>query len=114
MASITRTVKVSPDLDEAIRIRAAALGYTSDAAYIKGLMRYDMMVQGEHSLTRPYSHLRLEEQDKIDAKVLSLTREGVGVRGRWLEATIEEIAGKERADEIKQKLADECRKRNAG
>ena len=108
MASATCSIKLSPDLDEAVKLRAKNLGYASLSAYIKGLMRYDLMVQGQHVITRPYSHLRLEEQDQIDGKLLGLTKTGVGVRGNWLEATMREIVGDERMDEVTKKLADEC------
>lgn len=91
----TTTLKTSPDLRKAIEIRAAALGYHSISAYIKGLARYDMMVQGPHTLTLPYSTLPLPEQDEIDAKMLRLSEAGVGERGQLLKRLID---GKKKKD----------------
>lgn len=63
----SRSLKLSPDLDEAIERRAKALGYPSLSAYLKGLARYDLLCQGPHTMTQPWASLPLAEQDKIDA-----------------------------------------------
>lgn len=89
------TFKTSPDLETAIKIRAKALGYSSVSAYLKGLVRYDMMVQGPHTLTLPYATLPLAEQDAIDAKMLKLSEAGVGERGQLLKRLID---GKKKKD----------------
>lgn len=88
----THTIKTSPDLDAAVKARAKALGYSSVSAYYKGLARYDMLVQGPHTMTLPWAALPLAEQDEIDAKVLRLTQSGVGERGQLLRR----IMGKEK------------------
>lgn len=106
MASLSRSTKLSPSLAEAAELRARTLGYSSWNAYIKALIRYDLMIQGEHSVTRPVSHLRLVDQDKIDGELLDLTRAGKGVRGQWLEHAIERIAGED-GTAVKRKLADD-------
>jgi hypothetical protein len=97
----TLTIKTTPDLDEAIRMRARSLGYPSVSAYLKGLARYDMLVQGPHTLTLPWSTLPLAQQDEIDAKVLRLSQSGVGERGqflkRLLKPTAETAEGKKKA-----------------
>lgn len=93
MASVSRSTKISPALADASELRARQLGYASYNAYIKALIRYDLMIQGDHSVTRPLSHLRLEQQDKVDEDLLSLTREGKGVRGQWLEHAIRRVTG---------------------
>jgi hypothetical protein len=104
MAAISRSTKLSPALADAAELRARNLGYASWNAYVKALIRYDLMVQGEHTVTRPISHLRLDQQDKIDGELLQLTRQGVGVRGQWLEKAIERIAGEEKVEEAKASI----------
>ncbi len=89
----TTSFKTSPDLDSAIRERAKLLGYRSVGAYLKGLIRYDMMVQGPHTLTIPWAELPLDQQDQIDAKVLRLTKCGVGERGQLLKRIVVESNG---------------------
>lgn len=61
MSSPRKSLKLSPDLQEAADLRAKALGYRSWNAYVKGLIRYDLLVQGEHTLTLPYSNMPLEK-----------------------------------------------------
>lgn len=78
----SRSLKLSPDLDEAIERRSKALGYPSLSAYLKGLARYDLLCQGPHTMTKPWSNLPLDEQDKIDAKLLDYSKRGIGERGQ--------------------------------
>jgi hypothetical protein len=80
----THTIKSSPDYDVAAKKRAKDLGYASLSAYYKGLARYDMLVQGPHTMTLPWSRLPLADQDVIDAKLFALTKLGVGERGQYL------------------------------
>jgi len=93
MPSPTRTLRLPPDLADAAEIRAQALGYPNWTAYVKGLIRYDLLVQGEHTLTRPWADLPLTQQDKIDANLLSLTRRGKGERGQFLKHLLEGAKG---------------------
>ena len=93
MPSKTRSTKLPHDLADAAEMRSRQLGYPSWNAYIKGLIRYDLMVQGGHSVTLPIARMRPEEQDKIDAELLERTCEGKGIRGQWLENAIRRIAG---------------------
>ncbi len=104
MASISRSNKLSPDLAEASDIRSRELGYTSWNAYVKALIRYDLMIQGEHTVTRPISHLRLEQQDKVDGELLGLTKEGKGVRGQWLENAIRRVTGSDEYEVVSGKI----------
>src|SRR5688572_22049258 len=92
MASQTRSIKIPGDLAEAAELRAKQLGYPSWGAYVKGLMRYDMLVQGAHSITLPMAVLPLGEQDKVDAKLLEATKKGKGERGALLQRIIERVA----------------------
>lgn len=91
MASQTRSIKIPADLAEAAELRAKQLGYPSWGAYVKGLMRYDMLVQGQHSITLPMAQLPLVEQDKVDAKLLEATKKGVGERGVLLQRMLERM-----------------------
>ena len=93
MPSKTRSTKLPHDLADAAEMRSQQLGYPSWNAYIKGLIRYDLMVQGGHSVTLPIGRMRPEEQDKIDTELFERTREGKGIRGQWLENAIRRIAG---------------------
>lgn len=88
----SRSLKLSPDLDEAIERRAKALGYPSLSAYLKGLARYDLLCQGPHTMTQPWASLPLVEQDKIDAKLLDYSKRGIGERGQLLKRIIEGTA----------------------
>ncbi len=91
MASQTRSTKLPAALAEAAEHRAKALGYPSWNAYIKGLIRYDLLVQGEHTITLPWAALPLDQQDKIDFRLLDLTQRGVGQRGQLLTRLIERV-----------------------
>lgn len=84
MTSPTKSVRLAPDLAAAVELRRKALGYKDLTAYIIGLIRYDLLVQGDHTLTLPYSQLPIDEQDKINAKLLGLTKKGKGERGQLL------------------------------
>jgi hypothetical protein len=91
MSSKNRSTKLPPDLADAAELRAKALGYASWSAYIKGLIRYDLVVQGPHTLTLPWSHQPPGGQDEIDAHLLKLTRRGAGERGQLLEHILERV-----------------------
>ena len=91
MASLSRSTKLPSALAESAEIRARALGYASWNAYIKGLIRYDLLVQGPHRVTLPISHLRPDDQDAVDAKLLEMTKTGVGERGQLLAHLLERV-----------------------
>lgn len=84
MASHTRSTKLPASLAEAAELRAKALGYPSWNAYIKGLIRYDLLVQGDHTITLPWARCPLDVQDQVDNKLLALTEKGKGERGQLL------------------------------
>lgn len=98
MASQTRSIKIPGDLAQAAELRSKQLGYPSWGAYVKGLMRYDMLVQGSHSITLPMATLPLTEQDKVDAKLLEATKKGVGERGQLLARMLERMKKGEKVD----------------
>lgn len=91
MPSQTRSTKLPPDLADVAELRAKNLGYASWNAYIKGLIRYDALVQGPHTVTLPISQLSLANQDQFDAKLLDMTRQGVGERGQLLEKILKRV-----------------------
>ena len=91
MASKSHTAKFPPDLYEVMTARASALGYRSVSAYLKGLVRYDALVQGPHSITLPMSHLPDATQDEIDGQLLGVTKRGVGERGQLLTRLLERV-----------------------
>ena len=89
--STPRTVRFPDALFQAIEIRAKQAGYASLSDYIKGLARYDLIVQGEHEVTLPWGRLSLTEQDKVDERLLGLTKRGKGERGQLLRRLLEEV-----------------------
>lgn len=89
MNTKSKTVRLPAALAEAAELRAQMLGYPNLTAYVKGLMRYDCLVQGRHTITLPYADLPASEQDKLDDKFLELTKRGVGERGQLLTRIIE-------------------------
>lgn len=91
MASQTRSTKLPAALADAAERRAKDLGYPSWNAYIKGLIRYDLLVQGSHTVTLPWASLPLGEQDRIDERLLELTEKGVGERGQLLGRILERV-----------------------
>lgn len=84
MASQSRSLKLSPDLADIAELRAQQLGYPSWNAYVKGLIRYDAMVNGPHSVTLPIAQMPPKAQDEMDAKLLENTKRGVAERGQFL------------------------------
>ena len=110
MQSPTKSLRLPADLAEAAEIRAKLLGYKSWTDYLKALIRYDLMIQGPHTITLPISHSRPEEQDALDADLLERCRNGEGTRGQWLEKAIERIAGPAKADEVAKKIGREITK----
>ena len=93
MASQNRSTKLPGDLAEAAEQRAKSLGYPSWNAYVKGLIRYDLMVQGNHDVTKPMASLSLDEQAKIDAHLLDLSKKGKGERGQFLKHFLGRLSG---------------------
>lgn len=91
MSSRTRTTRLSCDLADSAEIRAQQLGYPDGNAYIKGLMRYDLLVQGDHDVTVAWAKLSAVEQDKIDAHLLGLTQKGKGERGQMLKHILQDL-----------------------
>lgn len=84
MGSQTRSIKIPAVLLEAGMMRAKALGYDSWGAWVKGLMRYDMEIQGPHDRSLAWSKMTPEEQAALDANLMEYTKAGVGRRGTLL------------------------------
>ncbi len=103
MRSETKSLRLPGDLADAAAIRAKELGYANWNAYIKALIRYDLLIQGEHTCTLPISNSRPEEQDAFDADLLERAKSGIGKRGQHLEKVILRIAG-DLAPEVKKRL----------
>ena len=106
MGSQNKSLKLSGALVEIAETLAARNGYPSWNAYVKGLMRFDALVQKEHTLTLPWAKTSDDEQGRIDEYLLSLVRSGEGVKGQYLENKIREIAQECSADPevVKSKL----------
>ena len=84
MPSPTKTFRMSPDLAAICDTRARQLGYSNASDYLRGLARYDAMVNGTHDLTLSLSKLPLDEQDKIDARLAENVKAGICERGQFL------------------------------
>lgn len=89
MRSKNRSIRLPNPLIEAGDRRANDLGYPSFNAYMAALIRYDLMVRGPHHVTLPIARMRLEDQDKIDDRLLEIEQSGQGQRGIFLEHLIE-------------------------
>jgi hypothetical protein len=99
MASSPLSLKLPPDLAETAKLRAKQLKYPSVNAYLKGLIRYDALVQGDHHITLPIAALPGAEQDAMDAKLLQNTKTGIGERGQFLKRLLGKM--KEKDKEVK-------------
>jgi hypothetical protein len=91
MASVTITLKVPALLLQALRARSATLGFKSLAGYILSLVRYDIICQGEHTITAGFARATGHVRDKIDGWLLRLAERGVGKRGVLLNHLVERI-----------------------
>lgn len=83
------TVRTPNALLEVLTLRAEQTGYPSLTAYFLGLARYDLMVQGAHEITQPWSELTLSKQDQIDDHLCRLFKHSKGERGQLLSRLIE-------------------------
>lgn len=88
MSDSPKSIRVPADLKAAAEGRAQALGYRSFSEYVRGLVRYDLMCGGPHSLTLPISNKPLTDQDALDAFLLRLSEEGGSVRAQLFEALL--------------------------
>jgi hypothetical protein len=92
MASPKVTIKVPPSLADALDIRWVRLKYQSLSAYIVGLIRFDLMVQGEHPVSLPIAQSRPEDRDKVDEELLEITKTGIGIRGAFVAGLLKDIS----------------------
>jgi len=65
-----RCLRTSPDLDAAILLRQASLGYPSLASYLRGLIRQDIYQLPSHRLSRIIASDPPWKRDAIDAALL--------------------------------------------
>lgn len=82
---------MSPELATICDTRARQLGYSNSSDYLRGLARYDAMVNGNHEITLSISKLPLDEQDKIDAKLAENVKQGICERGQFLAHFLDKI-----------------------
>lgn len=107
MASPLKQFRISGHLDHAIALRWVALGYKTEADYFKGLARYDLLVQGEHVITKEWSELSSAEQEAIDRVLSELAEAGISVRGELLGRIVERVLSKEQP--VFEALMEEAR-----
>lgn len=92
MASPKITIKVPPFLADAIDIRWVRLKYQSLSAYIIGLIRFDLMVQGDHPVSLPIAQSRPEDRDKVDEELLENTKANIAIRGAYIGGLLKDIS----------------------
>lgn len=91
MASQNKSLKLPADLIEIAETLAKSHGYPSWNAYVKGLIRYDAMIQKPHALTVPWARLSDDEQANIDATLLEIVHSGEGVKGQYFERALQRL-----------------------
>lgn len=91
MASETRSIRLPKALADALELRSRNLQYSSFNAYVLGVLIYDLLVQGPHTLTGPLMDAPARQRDELYQKLLTLTEKGEGERGVLLERIIQRI-----------------------
>ena len=86
-----KSLHLTPTLREVAELRASALNYPSFNAYVKALIRYDALVNGEHTLTRELADMPAHVQDRVDDRCLECCRGGSSERGSLLRKLIHDI-----------------------
>lgn len=84
-------MKFPVPLWDAMKQRAKDLGYSTVVGYVIGLIRYDLICQKPHEVTRHLGELPLKIQDEVDDGLLRITKTGEGQRGSFLRKLVEEI-----------------------
>ncbi len=107
MATFNKQFRASGHLNHAIALRWVALGYKTEADYFRGLARYDLLVQGEHKITKEWTDLPAAEQDAIDQVLNELAECGISVRGDLLSRIVERVLTKEQP--VFEALMEEAR-----
>lgn len=114
MRSRVTSVRLPERALEAGRRRAEALGYGSFNAYLLGLLRYDLLVRGKHSITLPMARMDLDRQDALDGELLALEEAGCGKRGVLLGHIVERAVARLGAgateEEVVESLNEEFRR----
>lgn len=93
MRSKSRSIKVPHAISDAGENRARALGYTSLNAYIVGLLRYDLLVRCSHHLMLPIARMRMEDQDKIDDRLLDMQDRSREEQEAFFNELVQELIG---------------------
>lgn len=106
MGAQARTIKLSPDLDEAADILAQQHGYGSRNALVKGLLRYACLCEGKHDTTLPWSKLSTAEQDKVDANCLAVLKSGQFKHGQLLRHIVDDMQSGLSSEESLARLAE--------
>lgn len=86
-----RSLNLSAALAEAADERFEELGYPNLNAYFKALLRYDLLVSGDHSVTKPVAAMSPAAQDRFDERILANRENGEKERGSYLKWLIREM-----------------------
>lgn len=92
---IRKSLHLPEVLGEAMELRWKQLEYPSLNAYLKGLIAYDCLVQGDHTITRELADAAPHVQDRLHQKALECCQDGSRERGSFLRHLIREIIGED-------------------
>ena len=93
------------NLSDVAEERASQLGYPSVNAYFKALLRYDLLVAGEHTITQPVAESPPHVQDRFDERLIAKWKAGDNERGSYLKWVLRQLCeDEEKREEIKSDL----------
>ncbi len=115
MRSTPAKYRVPIVLDGVVKERAAEAGYDSQAEYVVGLIRYDLMTRKAHVTTAALATLTRPEQDRVDDMLAKLFESGATLGGSWFHHMIEAAVKAAGTPEPEQpKMVAEILRRLAG
>lgn len=98
MPAIIRSIRFPDLLMQALEVRAKQLGYASFNSYMLGLVIYDLICQGMHSITLPIAKATGHQKDRVYSWLLRVVGRGVGVRGVLLSHIVERAQKKHQTE----------------
>lgn len=112
--AVRKFVTVPYLLNEIVKTRWSELGYRSFSGYLVGLIRYDLLIGGKHTLTAQMGSDAPDIQDAIDREIATTYRAG-GTKSTYLDHLIDRTRGEEMTqearDEVKARIANLLRKK---
>lgn len=110
MRSLSKSLKLPSALWEAITLRWKDLGYKGFGAYVLGLIRYDLLSQKPHEVTRHWADCPLHVQDDLDDGLARIVASGEAQRGSYLRKIIAEVIAEQNSglavEDVAAKLSE--------